>query len=113
MDGMSNIAIFYFIAQIVERILELIDWIISWFVPIKKDGDEKAIKKQSAKMIVMWFLAVAIAFAFVYWLDLCLMMRLQIKVEPFIDKFFTALAIGSGTKPIHDVISLMGRSGKK
>jgi hypothetical protein len=108
MDGMSNIVIFYFIAQVVERLLELIDWIISLFIT-KKEDEAKTEKKKNTKMIVMWFVAILIALAFVYWLDLMLMTRLNVRVESWIDKLLTALVIGSGTKPIHDMISLMNR----
>lgn len=114
MDGMANIAVFYFIAQVVERLLELIDWVISLFTSKKqKETDEaKAERKKTTKMILMWFLAIAIAYGFVCWLNLLMMARLNVAVEPCIDKILTALVIGSGTKPIHDVISLMNNKKK-
>lgn len=106
-DGMSNIVIFYFIAQIIERFLELLDWIISFFMPAQEG--EKGTKRKSAKMIAMWFLAMIFALGFVYWLDLRLMERLRVVVSPDLDKLLSALVIGSGTKPIHDIISLVNK----
>ena len=39
---MDNILIFYFLAQAIERVLELMDWIISliWKIPEKTEKDE-------------------------------------------------------------------------
>ena len=107
---MANIALFYFIAQVIERLMELIDWILSFFIE-KKEGQE-AIKRQSCKMIFMWILASGLAFLFCYFLDLNLMKRLDLVINPWLDKVFSAVVIGSGTKPIHDIISLMEK-GKK
>lgn len=58
-------------------------------------------------MIGMWFLACFLAFAFCFFFDLHMMNRLDLKVNLWIDKILTAIVIGSGTKPIHDILSLM------
>lgn len=105
-SGAVNIALFYFFAQVIERILELLDWIASLFLPSQREKGEKA---KRAKMIVMWVLASLMGLGFAYWFDLNLMARLDVEIAPCLDKIFTALILGSGTKPIHDIISLMGR----
>ena len=63
-------------------------------------------------MIGMWVLASLFGFLFCYFLELQLMQRLNMDVNVWIDRFFTALILGSGTKPVHDIISLMNRSKK-
>ena len=106
---MDNILIFYFLAQAIERILELIDSVSSiiWNIPEKDEGNKK--KK---KMVWMWLLATLFGFAFCYTLKLQLMLRLNMEVATWVDYFFTSLILGSGTKPVHDIIALMGRAKK-
>ncbi|NUM35733.1 MAG: hypothetical protein HUU50_14395 [Candidatus Brocadiae bacterium] len=106
---MDNILIFYFLAQAIERILELLDSVVSilWNIP-ERDEDNKKKKK----MVFMWLLATLFGFVFCYTLKLQLMQRLNMEVHIWVDYFFTSLILGSGTKPVHDIISLMGRAKK-
>lgn len=106
---MQDIALFYFIAQVIERVLELFDWVASYFIPIPEKGGEQT---KRGKMIAMWFLACILGFLFAWWLNLHMMDRLGAPQNVWVDRFFTALVLGSGTKPIHDIISLMGRNKK-
>lgn len=109
---MDNILIFYFLAQAIERVLELIDWIVSiiWNIPEKAEKEDA--NKKRFKMVGMWILATLFGFAFCYSLKLQLMLRLNMEVHIWADYFFTSLILGSGTKPVHDIISLMGRAKK-
>lgn len=103
---MANIAIFYFIAQVLERILELLDWIAGFFLPEKSENKDR---NKRTKMIGMWVLACFFGLVFALWLDLDLMARLDVNVSSWVDKILTSLVLGSGTKPIHDIISIMSR----
>lgn len=105
--GAANIALFYFIAQVIERILELLDWIAGLFLPSEGEKGEHA---KRGKMIAMWGLASVLGLGFAYFFNLNMMARMDIVLPEWLDKIFTALVLGSGTKPIHDIISLMSRS---
>ncbi len=103
---MEEMALFYFMAQVIERILELVDVLAGFFIDEK---EEKNKKQHKIKSVVMWVLACLIALAFALWLDLHIMARMDVQVAPFIDCLLTALVLGSGTKPVHDVLKLIRR----
>jgi hypothetical protein len=98
---MQPLAVFYIAAQITERLVE----------PISLIG--QGLSKQ-VRAILLWIVASGIGIAIAEVAKLALFKASGIGgVDPGIDYILTGIAIGSGTKPIHDVISYLQKASEK
>ena len=86
---------------------EMKELLILW-----REYEEKREKIANIKMIIMWFFALALSLAFVQLFDFRLMDQMGIAMHNYMDKFMTAIVLGSGTKPVHDVISILKHKKK-
>lgn len=181
---MSYLVVFSFVALIIERILQFIDWLFSWmFSPqhkvmedlrkqilsykeraekykqtylaeiekvknhpitdaefenlmqisqqyvglsdaevkdlmkIWQDYQHKRQRYVAIKMITMWILGFGLSFGFCILFDYTIMGKIGIEslTQPEmvkIDYILTAILLGSGTKPVHDLLSMLSARAK-
>ena len=97
-------ALLYVFAQAIERLLEP----VSSFFDAKTGA--KAAQETANKVVVMFALASAIAMILSGWLGIFLLAMIGVHDVPVVvDIAVTGLAIGGGTKPLHDLITLLQR----
>ena len=91
-------ALLYVFAQAIERLLEPVASLLNATTPKEKEN----------KVVVMFALASAIAMILSGWLGIFLLSLIGVHDVPrVVDIAVTGLAIGGGTKPLHDLISLL------
>jgi hypothetical protein len=97
-------ALLYVFAQAIERLLEP----VSSFIDARTGA--KAAQETANKVVVMFALASAIAMILSGWLGVFLLAMIGVHDVPVVvDIAVTGLAIGGGTKPLHDLITLLQR----
>ena len=147
MDGVSVIAVFYILAQAIERFVEPLTSarLFSWVVGDKKAEarerdqhlvtalgtlDDPARQKNEAEQaankqatvnrirgntaVFVWGLASVLAMAGSGTLGIYLLRTIGVQSAPlWLDIAVTGLAIGAGTKPLHDLIKLVQETKEK
>jgi hypothetical protein len=117
--GIGAFAIFYLIAALVERVLEPFSGLLIFArtsdeqgatsTTRKTDLTESSDKTQASTngTIVMWAAATLLSTVACWYFGLSLFRAVGVTagVADWVALFVTALIIGSGTKPLHDVIS--------
>jgi hypothetical protein len=110
-SGVSTFAIFYILAQFVERVTEPISN-SSWFGQSKKVKDASEIdqKDQSARTIALWCAASALGIVLCYYtvgLFEVVGVSFLSNGSHLIDALLSGVIVGAGTKPVHDLIGLI------
>jgi len=95
------LAILYVLAQAVERIVELVSEFKIWGDP---DSTDNGIKHQRA--IALWFVAsmLGIVACWLFSVNFVLMLT-QSSHHPILAIIISGIIVGSGSKPVHDVIA--------
>jgi hypothetical protein len=118
---MSNFAVFYVAAQVIERITELFSMIFDRKYDQTKDAGKIKRRKEhrdsrQTRAIVHWLIASAlgIVLTLVFYLgfhaNLGLFEASGFSLDPIPDAILTGISLGAGTKPLHDLISYMTKS---
>lgn len=99
---------FYAAAQVIERLMELVSPLLPfWKLPSDVKGDKKAelaqTKADRAKAVMG--IATLAGVATSAGLGLYFLTAIGMHVTRFVDIAVTAVVIGAGTKPLHDLIS--------
>lgn len=137
-------AIFYVVAQVIERLLETLKNGLGTYdkdkaeietANVKIENQKKIIEKirtdggdltehyeklkkdimtknkMDNKMVWQFFmLASGLGIVAAYYLNLSFLSLLEVKVHPAWDILITGLVIGSGTKPLHDLITYIQKA---
>jgi hypothetical protein len=112
MDPFKALALLYVLAQSVERIVELFSELRIWGDPTSKDPGEKrkrAIWLWAAASLLGWGLCLLFEVDFISMLT-------NSTRHPILRLLLSGIIVGSGTKPVHDVITTLekhavGKSG--
>ncbi len=112
MDVATVFAVITILASSVERIVELVSEFAVWGDPSSKDP---AVIHRRA--IGLWCFAslLGIAFSWLFRLDLFSILNSQQfgSASPFLRRLLSGIVIGSGTKPVHDLIAGLERFARK
>jgi hypothetical protein len=103
--GVSVLALLYVFAQSIERLL----------VPVAKGVDLRVPKANKSgtrqnlqKTVWLWSLATLLALLACAWFGVLLLTAMGVQDVPrWFDLLITGLVIGAGTKPLHDLISML------
>ncbi len=93
-DGISLFAAFYILAQVIERITEPVSWIFDY----KGWKDNK-------KIGGLWLIASFFGIVLCWFLNIGLLKTIGIIIPDSSDYILSGIVIGSGTKPLHDIIA--------
>jgi len=103
-DGVNVFALFYVLSQALERLLE----------PIAALGCVKKAARRATRAIIFWALATLIALLVSAWARLYLLQLVGMQGAPrLMEISVSALVIGGGTKPLHDLITKIDKANKK
>lgn len=99
----SVFGILYILAQAVERIVELVSDLSIWGDPASPD---KAVLHR--RTVRLWFVSsvIGVAVCLVYQVDFFAAIRIE--SDPWrqmLNRILSGIIVGSGTKPVHDVIT--------
>ncbi len=137
-------AIFYVVAQVIERLLETLKNGLGTYDKDKAEIETANVKIENQKKIIekirtdggdltehyeklkkdimtknkmdnkmVWhffMLASGLGIVAAYYLNLSFLSLLEVKVHPAWDILITGLVIGSGTKPLHDLITYIQKA---
>ena len=112
MDVSTMFALLYILSQAVERVVELISNFNVWGDPDSKD--RAVIHRRSASL---WLVSSGVGVIVCYSFDVDFFQLLKVsKVgEPisFLHGIISGIIVGSGTKPVHDVIASLEKYARK
>ena len=109
---MSPFAIFYIAAQAIERITELFSKIGD--VESKEVKGALGLTIRDWRAVWLWVIASALGIGLAFWIQLGLFKVSGVStIDQTLDKVLTGIIIGSGTKPLHDLISYVQKASTK
>ncbi|MEA2372979.1 MAG: hypothetical protein QOH12_3373 [Solirubrobacteraceae bacterium] len=105
----SVVAGFYVAAQVIERLLELVSPLLppSWEYDPPLSGVAKAAQIKADRATVILGAATVLGVIGSCLFGLFFLETIGMHVDHTIDAFVTGATIGAGTKPLHDLISLI------
>jgi hypothetical protein len=107
----ETFALLYILAQAVERIVEVFSDLDIFGDPISTDS--KILHKRA---ITLWCLSsfIGIGVCLIFCADFFVAVNQNTDcLHPTLDKILSGIIVGSGTKPVHDIISKLEKYVKK
>lgn len=104
---MERLAVFYVVAQVIERLTEPLAFIQD---KARKDKTEDYLQ---IRTYVFWGICTVLGLVFAFQLELGFFALLRHPIDPTWDYILTGVALGAGTKPIHDVIAYVEKASEK
>jgi hypothetical protein len=104
----TQLVTFYIAAQIVERITELFSRIGD------KPKDQKTDADVKMRALWLWVVSSILGVILAFVLKAGFFAASEIKgIDPTVDYLLSGIALGGGTKPIHDIISYIEKASQK
>lgn len=105
---MQPLATFYIAAQIIERVTELFSSIGD------KPRNEKTPADINSRAIWLWIVASVMGVGMALWLHLAFFHAAGLMdANQTADFVFSGIALGGGTKPVHDILSYIQKASEK
>jgi hypothetical protein len=111
-SGMSTFAVFYLMAQFIERFIEP----FSNSTVLGDKDEDGGPRLKSARFISLWCIASGLGIILCYFtVGLFQVVGISFAVSAagghFWDAILSGVVVGAGTKPLHDFINLIDKSG--
>ncbi len=108
MDNYSIFAMLYILAQGVERLVEPFTEINLWGNP---DSTDPKVKRQ--RTLWLWVVSSVVGVLACFLFNVDFFSLIKGGYSPTVNIIFSGIIVGSGTKPVHDLITIIQRYATK
>lgn len=98
---------FYLVAQVIERITELVS------LYGEPPAAEKTKKQRANRSRWLLLCSTVLGLVAANVLDLRFLALANTAIDPALDEILSGIALGAGTKPVHDIIAFVEKSSAK